>query len=218
MKKTWKVVSTHDRIKEYVNKQCNCTEDHAQVRGKDGKATEEYTEDLVEAITQCLLEEKVVVKPVRKPFTKAELELHQRSGHDPYDSRCKDCLLGGVKDRPHYRRSADREENTLARDIAGRFKPGKGEDDTGYKYLMIATFRAANRNWKEVPDEADEKVQQKEQEKEEETEDASHEQDPATKEETSPEEQPAEDKTTKETITEDMVMIRAIKLEGLKST
>ena len=137
MKKSWRVVSTHERIKGYVNKTCICQEEHAQVRGKDGKATEEYTEDLVEAITQCLLEDKVIVKPVRKPFTKAELELHQRNGHDPYDSRCKDCLLGGIKDRPHYRRSADREENTLAIDIAGRFKPGKGEDGAGYKYLYL---------------------------------------------------------------------------------
>ena len=129
-------------------KTCNCTEDHAQVRGKDGKATEEYTVDRVEAIVQCLTKEKIVVKPVRKPMTKTELELHQRQGHDPYDSRCKDCLLGGIKDQPHYRRSADREENTLAIDIAGRFKPGRREDGNGYKYLMIATFKAVNRNWK----------------------------------------------------------------------
>jgi hypothetical protein len=77
-KKTWRVVSTHDRIKDDVRKTCGCTEDHAQVRGKDGKATEEYTEDLVEAIVQCLMKEKVVVKPVREPMTKDELELHQR--------------------------------------------------------------------------------------------------------------------------------------------
>ena len=83
MKKTWRVVSTHDRIKEYVYKTCNCTEDHAQARGKDGKATEEYTEDLVEVIVQCLMKEKIVVKPVRKPMTKDELEQHQRQGHDP---------------------------------------------------------------------------------------------------------------------------------------
>ena len=37
MKKTWKVVSTHDRIKDYVNKKCSCTEDHAQVREKMAK-------------------------------------------------------------------------------------------------------------------------------------------------------------------------------------
>jgi hypothetical protein len=115
------------------------------VRGKDGKITKEYTEDLVEVIVQCLLKEKVAVKPIRKPMTKDELELHQRQGHDPYDSRCKDCLLGGIKDRPHYRKSANREENTLAIDIAGRFKPGKGEDGNGYKCLMVATFRAINK-------------------------------------------------------------------------
>ena len=126
MKKKWRVASTNEKIKGYVNKKCTCEEEHAQVRGKDGKATEEYTDDLVEAIVQCLLKHKQVVKPIRKQMTKEELELHQRQGHDPYDSRCKDCLLGGIKDRPHYRRSLGREENTLAIDIAGRFKPGKG--------------------------------------------------------------------------------------------
>ena len=69
----------------------------AQVRGKDGKAKEEYTEDLVEVVVQRLMKEKIVVKPIRKPMTKDELEFHQRQGHDPYDSRCKDCLLGGMK-------------------------------------------------------------------------------------------------------------------------
>ena len=124
-----------------MNKTRACKEEHAQVRGKDGKATEEYTEDLVEAIVQCLLEEKIMVKPVRKPMSKEELELRQRNGHGPYDSRCKDCLLGGIKDRPHYRRTHDHEENKLAIDVAGRFKPGKGEDGGRYKYLMVATSR-----------------------------------------------------------------------------
>ena len=140
VRKTWKVASTHERIKGYVNRTCTCKEEHAQLRGKDGKATEEYTKVLVEAIAQRLLEEKVMVKPVRKPMNKEELELHQRSGHDPYGSRCKDRLLGGIKDRLRYRRMHDREENTLAIDIAGRFKPGKGEDGGGYMYLMVATF------------------------------------------------------------------------------
>ena len=93
----------------YVRKTCSCTEDHAQVRGKDGTDSAEYTEVFVDAIVQCLMKEKIVVKPVRKSMTKDELELHQRRGHDPYDSRCKDCLLGGTKDRPHYRRSDNRE-------------------------------------------------------------------------------------------------------------
>jgi hypothetical protein len=189
MKKTWNVVSTHDRIKDYVNRKCSCTEDHAQVRGKDGKATEEYTEDLVEAIVQCLMKENIMVKPVRKPMTKDELELHQRRGHDPYDSRCKDCLLGGIKDRPHYRRSDNREENTLAIDIAGRFKLGRGEDGMGYKYLMVATFKAVNRNWKESTDEATEEVQRAEEEREKETDDAFYPQDPIPESESVPQEQ-----------------------------
>ena len=102
-------------------------------------------------------------------MSKEESELHQRNGHDPYDSRRKDCLLGGIKDRPYYRRIHDREENTLAIDVAGRFKPGKGEEGAGYKYLTVATFRAVNRNWKEIPDEATEEAQKEEKKKEEDT-------------------------------------------------
>ena len=129
MRKTWQVASTHPRIKDYLNKTCTRKGEHAQVRGKDGKATEEYTKDMVEVIVQCLINQKVSLKPVRKQMTKEELELHQRHGHDPFDSRCKDCLLGGIKDRPHYRRQTDRVENTLAIDIAGRLKAGKGEKE-----------------------------------------------------------------------------------------
>ena len=135
---------------------------------KDGKATEEYTKDMVDVIVQRLTNQKVSLKPVRKQMTKDELELHQRHGHDPFDSRCKDCLLGGIKDRPHYRRQTDREENTLATDIAGRFKAGKSEGGN-YKYLMVATFRAARWNWKETSDEVTEETQQAEKQKEEDT-------------------------------------------------
>ena len=102
-----------------------CEEEHAQVRGKDAKASEGYADEKVKVVVQRLLEDAVNIKPVRKAMTKEELELHQRNGHDPFDSRCKDCLLGGIKDRPHYKRAHDREENTLAIDIAGRFKAGK---------------------------------------------------------------------------------------------
>ena len=98
-------------------------------------------------------------------MTKAELELHQRNGHDPFDSRCKDCLLGRIKDRPHYRRMNDREENTMAIDIAGRFKAGKGEEGGNYKYLLVATFKAAKWNWQETQDKADEEKQKHEREK-----------------------------------------------------
>ena len=158
-KKTWKIVSTHGRIKGFLNKQCICEDEHAQVRGKDAKASEGYTEEIVEVVAQCLLEGEVNIKPVRKAMTKDELELHQRNGHDPFDSRCKDCLLGGIKDRPHYKRANDREENTLEIDIARRFRPGKGEEGGEYKYLLVATLKAARGNWKEPPDEATEQKQ-----------------------------------------------------------
>ena len=98
-------------------------------------------------------------------MTKDELERHRRNGHDPFDSRCKDCLLGGIKDRPRYRRSTEREENTLAIDIAGRFRAGKGEEGGDYKYLLVATLRAAKWNWQQMPDEATEEKQSEEKEK-----------------------------------------------------
>ena len=43
---------------------------------------------------------------------------------------------------------------------------------------MIATFKAVNRNWKEVTDKVTEEVQKEEKEKENDTEDAYHPQDP----------------------------------------
>ena len=162
------------------------------------------------------MKEKIVVKPVRKPMTKSELELHQRQGHDPYDSRCKECLLGGIKDRPHYRRSEDREEITRAIDTAGRFKPGRGEDGNGYKYLMIATFKAANRNWKEFTDEATEEVQKEEKEKEKDTEDVFHPQDPVPDNESIPAEQAEKKEETP--VSEDTIVLKAIRIKGVKSS
>ena len=49
-KKTWKVASTHGRIRDFLNKRRTCKKEHAQVRGKVGKVTEEYTKDMVEAV------------------------------------------------------------------------------------------------------------------------------------------------------------------------
>ena len=99
------------------------------------------------------------VKHMKKEMTKAELEKHQKAGHTPYDSRCKDCLLGGIKDRPHYRRP-EREENTLAVDVSGRYKPGVGPEGKNYKYMLVATFNAAKKKWNNVEseEEAEEKT------------------------------------------------------------
>ena len=97
--------------------------------------------------------------------------------HDPFDSRCKDCLLGGIKDRPHYRRTTDREENATAIDIAGRFRAGKGEEGGNYKYLRVATFKAAKWNWQETQDEADEEKPKKKKKKKD-VEDVFYPQDP----------------------------------------
>ena len=51
IKKTWNLASTHDRIKRFLNNQCTCEEEHAQVRGKDAKASEEYAEEIVEVLS-----------------------------------------------------------------------------------------------------------------------------------------------------------------------
>ena len=108
----------------------------------------------------CILNvmQKPKVKHMKKEMTKAELEKHQKAGHTPYDSRCKDCLLGGIKDRPHYRRP-EREENTLAVDVAGRYKPGVGPEGKNYKYMLVATFNAAKKKWNNV--ETEEKSEEK---------------------------------------------------------
>ena len=89
-----------------MHKTCEGHTDHAQVRGKDGKASEGYTDELVEETVNCVLDAKnrPSIKGI-KELTKGELEAHQKAGNYPYDSRCKDCLLGGIKDRPHYRRT-----------------------------------------------------------------------------------------------------------------
>jgi hypothetical protein len=146
MKKNWKTQSTHKKVKDYLKKTCKGHTNHAQVRRKDGKASEEYTEELVEEIVDCVLEVKKnpMITSLKRAMTNAELEAHQKAGHHPYDSRCKGCLLGGIKDRPHYRRPP-RDENTLAVDVAGRFKEGQGPEGKGYKYMLIATFNASKK-------------------------------------------------------------------------
>ena len=52
MKKKWKIHSTHKKVKDYLSKTCKGHTDHAQARGKDGKANEEYIEELVEEIVK----------------------------------------------------------------------------------------------------------------------------------------------------------------------
>ena len=104
-------------------------------------------------------------KASKKGNDKGRTRTSSKTCRDPFDSRCKDCLLGGIKDRPHYKRASDREENTLAIDIAGRFKPGRGEEGGDYKYLLVATFKAARGNWKEPQDEVTEEKQKAEADK-----------------------------------------------------
>ena len=104
------------------------------------------------------VKENPKVKHMKKEMTKAELEKHQKAGHTPYDSRCKDCLLGGIKDRPHYRRP-EREENTLAVDVAGRYQPGIGHEGKNYKYMLVATFNAAKKKCDDVEPEEESEEQ-----------------------------------------------------------
>ena len=117
--------------------------------------------------------------------------------------------MGGIKDRPRYRRANDREENTLAIDIAGRFKPGKGEEGGDYKYLLVATFEASRWNWKETSDEATEEKQRTEVEKEKDTDDPFHPQDPVQGEAKESEEPTAE---------EAIVEAKAVRFKGVRNT
>ena len=114
-------------------------------------------------------------------------------------------MLGGIKDSPHYRRANDREENTLVIDIAGRFKPGKGEEGGDYKYLLVATLKAARRTWKNTSDEATEETLRTEVEKEKDTDDPFHPQDPAQEER-----KESEEPTTEEAIVE----VKAVRFKG----
>ena len=86
----------------------------------------------------------------------------------------------------------------------------------GYKYLMVATFKAVNRNWKESTDEATEEVQKAEEEKEKETDDAFHLQDPIPEKESKPQER--EDKKDEQPVSEEAVVLKAIRVKGLKSS
>ena len=59
-----------------------------------------------------------------------------------------------MKDRQHFRRNKNgREENTLAVDVAGRFKIGLGPEGSGYKYLLVSTFDASKQKWKDLQEE-----------------------------------------------------------------
>jgi len=107
MKKTWKFISNERKVKDYLNKTCKGhKEDHAAVRGKDGKMTEEYTEELAEEIINCMLNKGSMpnLRVVKHALTEDELRRHERTGHHPFDQRCQHCLLGGMKDRAHFRR------------------------------------------------------------------------------------------------------------------
>ena len=113
MRKQWRIVSNQSRIKDYLYKTCKGhPEDHAQVRGKSGKSTESYTDELVEDIVKCMMNVKELQVKNLKPMTQGELDKHQREGHYPYDSRCKDCLIAGIKDRPHLSKTDKRRKHS----------------------------------------------------------------------------------------------------------
>ena len=84
---------------------------------------------------------KTQVKRIKRLMTGKEKEEHLNNDHHPYDLRCKHCLLGGIKERQHFRRKRPRDENVLAIDVAGRFRSEKGPEGQGYKYMLVATLR-----------------------------------------------------------------------------
>ena len=63
-----------------------------------------------------------------------------------------------MKDRPHKRRPY-REKNTLAVDVAGRFKEGIGPEGKRYKYMTVATFNAAKKKWNDADEEENEETE-----------------------------------------------------------
>ena len=64
-------------------------------------------------------------------------------GHLPFWKRCKACLDGRARDRPH-RRQGVVETSVLSFDLAGPFQVGKDEDMQPTRYALTAVFTVAD--------------------------------------------------------------------------
>ena len=70
---------------------------------------------------------------------------HVRAGHLPYWKRCRACLEGRARDRPHMRQGVI-ETSVLSLDLAGPFRTGRDEDQQPTRYALTAVFTVADLN------------------------------------------------------------------------
>ena len=68
---------------------------------------------------------------------------HIQSGHQPYWKRCRACVEGRSRDRPH-RRQPVADTGVLALDLAGPFKTGKDERLPKIRYALVGVFVVAD--------------------------------------------------------------------------
>ena len=68
---------------------------------------------------------------------------HIQNGHQPYWKRCRACVEGRSRDRPH-RRQPVADTGALALDLAGPFKTGKDERLPKIRYALAGVFVVAD--------------------------------------------------------------------------
>ena len=71
------------------------------------------------------------------------MKKHVRAGHLPFWKRCRACLEGRARDKPH-RRQGVVETNVLAFDLAGPFQVGKDEEGQATRYALTAVLTIAD--------------------------------------------------------------------------
>ena len=68
---------------------------------------------------------------------------HILNGHLPYWKRCRACVEGRSRDRPH-KRSAVADINVLSVDLAGPFRQGRDERLSKVRYALVAVLVIAD--------------------------------------------------------------------------
>ena len=74
---------------------------------------------------------------------KERLKNHIDSGHLPYWRRCRLCVEGRARDKPHRRQSVV-ETNVLSLDMAGPYAAGLDESQKGVKYALVGVLVIAD--------------------------------------------------------------------------
>ena len=96
---------------------------------------------LVEAISEA------IGKHMNRPEARIQalysdeerMRRHLQHGHQPYWKRCKACVEGRSRDRPH-RRQLVPDTSVLAVDLAGPFKTSKDERLSKIRYALVGVF------------------------------------------------------------------------------